>query len=145
MQLYQAHTLVTELFKKNPLVHTVTHENPTSIDLDKINVYPLVNIYLQDSQYGEVVQSFNFQISVWQQKDIIIDLNSDKESMGNTIDNFNECNRILDMAIVELRRNKSVVLFNTPFFNYIYDTGLNGIDGITTTFTIQVIAKNPIC
>lgn len=145
MQLFNAHHYLIDLFQENKLVNTVTNVNPTAIDLNKYNVYPLVNVYLTSSQWGPIVTTYNFDVRVYQKKDLIVPLTQTKLTSGNTIDNHNECDVILQQALAKISKNHTVNLVGIPFFNYQYKTGINGIDGITTTFSITYKTDQSIC
>lgn len=144
MELYNATNKVISIFNDNPLVNTITTESSSNIDMDKRNIYPLVNIELIDSQPNGVLQTFNYEIIVMQQRDVVKDLNQTKYLNNNSIDNHNECNQILMSFINTVSVSQDITISNTPTFEYIYNDGANGVDAIRTNISVEVSSQR-IC
>ena len=65
-------------FKSQPLVNTITFEKTGEIDTNKNNIYPLVNIDIVDSDPIGNILTFNYNITILQQRDIDNEINNDK-------------------------------------------------------------------
>ena len=144
MELYNATNKVISIFNDNPLVNTITTESSSNTDMEKRNIYPLVNIELIDSQPNGVLQTFNYEIIVMQQRDVIKDLNQTKYLNNNSIDNHNECNQILMSFINAVSTSHDITISNVPTFEYIYNDGANGVDAIRTNISVEVSSQR-IC
>lgn len=144
MELFNATNKVISIFNDNPLVNTITTESSSNTDMDKRNIYPLVNIELIDSQPNGVLQTFNYEIIVMQQRDVVKDLNQTKYLNNNSIDNHNECNQILMSFINTVSTSHDITISNTPTFEYIYNDAVNGVDAIRTNISVEVSSQR-IC
>lgn len=146
MELYNATKKIIQIFNDNEVVNTITTEDSSNIDHNKKNIYPLVNIHLVDSlNTNDIIQTFNYEIIVVQQKEIIKDLNTNKYDNDNTLDNLNECNEILNSFIKNIRKEQYMNLVNQPLFEYLYNIHSNGIDGVRTLISVEVYNNDKFC
>ncbi len=145
MELYNATKKIIQIFNDNPLVNTITTEDSSNIDYNKANVYPLVNIELLTSTPNEIVQTFDYEIIVIQQQNIVKDLNANKYDNNNTLDNHNECNQILMNFLNTIRKEQYMNLVSTSTFNYLYNGGHNGVDGVQVFISVEVFNDNKFC
>ena len=144
MELVNASQRIYNVFKNHPLVNKITTETISNIDYNKMSAYPLVNIELLDSYPGEHIQTFNFEIHIYQQRQIISDLNSSNDN-DNLTDNFNECNMIAYSTLQKLRQLNDVDVVNEPIFYYLKNDRVNGLDGLRFLLSVQVAMDEPHC
>lgn len=131
-------------FRLNPLVNTITTVVTSGLDINKENIYPLVNIDLVSStiSYPDAeVLSVNFQIAVVQQRDIIPNVTDNKLLLNsNWRDNINETHSIANTFISKIMRQLNLHNINVDsvsaitFFDESYINGLDGCQfGINLT------------
>ena len=99
-------------FDNNPLVNTITEVKTSDIDMNKENIYPLVNLDLIDEDPLSDSLVFNYKITILQQRDIKpIKTNSKLLTNSNLLDNLNETNSIALDFINYLRwKNNDLVV-----------------------------------
>lgn len=131
-------------FRLNPLVNTITTVVTSGLDINKENIYPLVNIDLVSStvSYPDAeMLSVNFQITVVQQRDIIPNVTDNKLLLNsNWRDNINETHSIANTFISKIMRQLNLHNINVEsvtaitFFDESYINGLDGCQfGINLT------------
>ena len=108
-------------FQANNLVNTISFVPTRTMDNDKQNIYPLVNIdYLQSDEIGDETSYIiaRFQISCVMQRDIrAVKLDSKLRMDTNYIDNLNETHAIL-LRFLNVFRSQN--LKNNIDLYYIY-------------------------
>ena len=70
---------IKQLLEADELVNTITQGDFDKIDLDKMNIYPLVHIYIGDASFsnGQTI-NFNVSIGAMSARDTNKELNTDK-------------------------------------------------------------------
>jgi hypothetical protein len=123
-------------FRLNPLVNTITTVVTSGLDINKENIYPLVNIDLVNStiSYPDAeMLSVNFQITVVQQRDIIPTVTDNKLLLNsNWRDNINETHSIANTFISKIMRQLNLNNINVEFvtaITFFDESYINGLDG----------------
>jgi hypothetical protein len=123
-------------FRLNPLVNTITTVVTSGLDINKENIYPLVNIDLVNStiSYPDAeMLSVNFQITVVQQRDIIPTVLDNKLLLNsNWRDNINETHSIANTFISKIMRQLNLHNINVEFvtaITFFDESYINGLDG----------------
>ena len=91
-------TYIKSLAAADPFVNTVTQGDFDVIDLNKMNLYPLVHIYIGDASFTNG-QSVNFNVSIGSMnaREFVKDVNVDKFwNNDNEVDNYNETLAVLN-------------------------------------------------
>ena len=130
---------IIDEFKLNILVNTITFEKSSDIDLNKENIYPLVNIDIIESTYGDQVLTFNYIITILQQRDTEPKLTDNKIFGSNLIDNLNECNSIAVKFLTSVRNTNdtNIDFIEISVIEMIkYEYG-NLLDGVKFTLTAE--------
>lgn len=88
---------IKSLLEQDVLVNTITFGNPEEMDLNKMNIYPLANIEINDAIFtnGQNVV-FDVVISTMNQRDTTNEVNDSKIWYQNEVDNYNEMLAILN-------------------------------------------------
>ena len=89
---------IKSLLEQDALVNTITQGDLDKVDLNKMNIYPLVHIYIGDANFtnGQTV-SFNVSIGSMNQRDTTNEVSNDKFWYNdNEVDNYNEMLAILN-------------------------------------------------
>lgn len=138
MNITELTQLLEDLFKSTPITNTVTYYKDSEIDINKVTIYPLINMdhirYIpQDS-----VNRFIIQFTILQQRDRKPNLNTDNKRFGdNKVDNWNETSLIANKFLRDLWRHTELTTESTEvvFINKAYTSLL---DGVQFTLTIEV-------
>lgn len=89
---------IKSLLEQDALVNTITQGDLDKVDLNKMNIYPLVHIYIGDGNFtnGQTV-AFNVSIGSMNQRDTTNEVSNDKFWYNdNEVDNYNEMLAILN-------------------------------------------------
>ena len=133
-----------EKFKSQPLVNTITFEKTGEIDTNKNNIYPLVNIDIVDSDPIGNILTFNYNITILQQRDIDNEINNDKIlDKDNMIDNLNECYAIATRCINNIDHNENdydIEISRRSNISLLKDYATQKLDGVR--FNISLSIKN---
>jgi len=131
------------LAESNPLVNTVTKGDPSLIDLEKANIFPLVHIDISAAGFtnGQTI-TFDVSIAALSQRDINKKPNADKFwKQDNEVDNHNETFAILNDIWTRMYRNfdeSDITASENPGLEKItYEKG-NILDGWELTFTVEL-------
>ena len=102
------YNFVIELFKANKLVNTISILDTELMDLNKENIYPLVNIDLTNTEVLNDVIIGKFTITIVQARDIYPTV-TDSKLLSNTnyIDNINETHFIATKFINYITRQNN--------------------------------------
>lgn len=143
-ELSKVSIFIVERFKNNPMVNTITFEKSSEIDHNKTNIYPLVNVDLIDSDPISGMLTFNYIITILQQRDFDKQINNDKIfDKDNMFDNLNECYSIATRFINGLEflnNDQDIDISRKSNVQMMKDFGTNQLDGVR--FTISLIVKN---
>lgn len=142
-------TFVVNHFKSNKLVNTISTLPTDQLDINKENIYPLVNIDLVNStiSYPDAdMLTVNFLITVLQQRDIIPEVIDNKLLLNtNWIDNMNECHSISNKFITNLLRqnnDENIFLDSSSAIVFLNESYTSGLDG--NQFNINLSLRNLI-
>ena len=132
-------------FQANNLVNTISFVPTRTMDNDKQNIYPLVNIdYLQSDEIGDETSYVvaRFQISCVMQRDIrAVKLDSKLRMDTNFIDNLNETHAIL-LRFLNVFRSQNLAnnidLYSQTSMTKLEDFNKNGLDGHQITIEISI-------
>jgi hypothetical protein len=122
---------------------TVTKDAPTDIDLQKQNIYPLVNISIANGGFtnGQTI-NFNVLIEAFTIRDINKEVVNDKfYGNDNEVDNHNEMLAIINRMWTSMYRDFAdnlITASENPSFEKVTLDGLNMLDGWELTFAIDV-------
>jgi len=123
--------------------NTVTKDAPSDIDLQKENIYPLVNISMANGSFtnGQTI-NFNVLIEAFTIRDINKEVVNDKfYGNDNEVDNHNEMLAIINRMWTSMYRDfedNLITASENPSFEKVTLDGLNMLDGWELTFAIEV-------
>jgi hypothetical protein len=123
--------------------NTVTKDAPSDIDLQKENIYPLVNISIANGSFtnGQTI-NFNVLIEAFTIRDINKEVVNDKfYGNDNEVDNHNEMLAIINRMWTSMYRDfedNLITASENPAFEKVTLDGLNMLDGWELTFAIDV-------
>lgn len=141
-ELTLLNNFVIDRFDLNPLVNTITEVKTPDIDMNKENIYPLVNLDLIDEDPLSDALVFNYKITILQQRDIKpIKTNSKLLTNSNLLDNLNETNSIALDFINYLRwKNNDLVveIQNLSRIDFLENYKGNGLDGVQFDIDLSI-------
>jgi hypothetical protein len=123
--------------------NTVTKDAPDSIDLQKTNIFPLVNISIANGSFsnGSTI-SFNVVLEAITNRDANKEVVNDKFwSNDNEVDNHNNTLAILNKMWVAMYRDfedKNITSSESPTFEKITLGGTNLLDGWELSFDVEL-------
>jgi hypothetical protein len=136
-------------FQDNDLVNTISIVPFAEIDINKENIYPLVNIDLIDIETETDYLTYNFNITVIQQR-AIKPLKIDSKLLNNTnyIDNINETvsisNRMINV-IEKQNNNSSIELQNLSRLRVLKEWGRGICDGVRFDISLSIPNMGTSC
>lgn len=136
-------------FDANDLVNTISIVPFAEIDTNKENIYPLVNIDLIDIETESDYLTYNFNITVIQQRDIKpVKIDSKLLENINYIDNLNETvsisNRFIN--VIEKQNNdSSIELQNLSRLRVLKEWGRGICDGVRFDISLSIPNMGTSC
>ena len=136
-------------FQDNDLVNTISIVPFAEIDINKENIYPLVNIDLIDIETETDYLTYNFNITVIQQRDIKpVKIDSKLLNNTNYIDNINETvsisNRLIN--VIEKQNNdSSIELQNLSRLRVLKEWGRGICDGVRFDISLSIPNMGTSC
>lgn len=136
-------------FQDNDLVNTISIVPFSEIDINKENIYPLVNIDLIDIETETDYLTYNFNITVIQQRDIKpVKIDSKLLNNTNYIDNINETvsisNRLIN--VIEKQNNdSSIELQNLSSLRVLKEWGRGICDGVRFDISLSIPNMGSSC
>jgi hypothetical protein len=133
---------VIEQFQDNELVNTISIVPTAEMDINKENIYPLVNVDLIDVETQPDALIYNFIITVIQQRDIKpVKIDSKLLTNTNYIDNINETvtisNRFIN--VVEKQNNDSnIELVSVSTQRVLKEWGKGICDGVRFNISLSI-------
>lgn len=129
-------------FKSNPLTNTISFKRTDSIDHNKANIYPLVNLDLLSSTYLNGVHFLNYEITIYQQRDSKPEMNLENKLLNtNQIDNYNETYTIaakfMNQVLSYHNSDNIDIDSSTPIAFLAYDS-TNGLDGVRFSIVLTM-------
>ena len=140
---------IIDMFANNDLVNTISIVPTFNIDLNKENIYPLVNIDLIDSDIQADVIVASFEITAVQQRDVKKKvLNSKLLEDSNYLDNMNETHFVVSKFINQLQKQNNefnIEISNISNIRFLKMWGLNGLDGCQFTIDLSIPILGSSC
>jgi len=144
-QFSKVTNFIISVFDAMPLVNTISLRDDDVVDVEKANVYPMVNIRLIDSPAPQSdLREFTYAIEVLNQRD---DTKVPKTSKlltdTNFVDNINICDSIANNFILEVLKDHNdfnVFLSDDTVseFTYIFKHGeRNALEGVSFEVTLN--------
>jgi len=140
-ELFATTKFVVDKFKENPLVNTMTFEKTSDIDLNKENIYPLINIDYTIGENADINLNFTYIITILQQRNIEPKLINDKLFGSNLIDNLSETLNIANKFINNIRHNYNdlgIDILTLTTIRPVRFESKNTLDGQQFTITFQI-------
>lgn len=103
MVLYTTTKFLRDLFLAVPSVKTITSETEDNIDWYSTTIFPLININLVSSTPLEQVHRISYNINIFQQRDSVPKLQTERFLGDNMIDNLDETYTIATIMANKLR------------------------------------------
>ena len=128
-------------FQSNNLVNTISTVETEGIDLNKENVYALVNLDLRDTDILDDAIIVTYLITIVQARDIV-PRKTDSKLLGDTnyIDNLNETHSIAQRFINYLTRqnnDENIEIDNLSSVTILKDWR-SGLDGVQFTIDLSI-------
>lgn len=137
---------IINAFSADTLVNTIAFEKSIEMDLNKENLYPLVNIDILSSTITNNSVNINYTISVVEARDKDNELNNDKLLGSNLIDNLNECHSIASRFISVLQAQNNDDLIEIDDLTDITFLKLyNWLDGVRFNIRLSIPKQMPSC
>ena len=138
---------LVDKFKSQPLVNTISFEKTGEIDANKNNIYPLVNIDIVDTDPIGDILTFNYVITILQQRDIDKELNNDKIlNKDNMIDNLNECYAIATRCVNNIERTENeydIEILRKSNITLLKDFNTQKIHGVRFNLSLSIQNNTP--
>jgi hypothetical protein len=129
-------------FQDNELVNTISIVPTSEMDINKENIYPLVNVDLIDFDTQTDAIIYNFIITVIQQRDIKpIKIDSKLLTNTNYIDNINETGSISNrfINVVEKQNNDAnIELVSVSTQRVLKEWGKGMCDGVRFNISLSI-------
>ena len=140
---------IEDWFQAEELVNTVSIVPTIEMDLNKENIYPLVNIDFTDSDIQEQIIVASFKITVVNQREVRA-IKTDSKLLENTnyIDNINETHSICEHFINNLthQHNEAAAdIDSISRLTTLKNWGRSGCDGFQFTIDISIPNKGKSC
>ncbi|KLT69937.1 hypothetical protein [Flavobacterium sp. ABG] len=140
--------LITE-FQKNILVNTISTLPTLQLDVNTQNIYPLVNLDLQDTDITESTISINYRITIVQQRDVKPQLTDNKLLVDtNYIDNVSETHSIAHKLLNKLLRDyndNNIELTSQSTLRQLKNWSRNSLDGVQFDIELTIPNQGTIC
>jgi hypothetical protein len=137
------------LFNANELVNTISIIPTNLIDLNKENIYPLVNVEMLTADVQPDVIVFDFRITVVQQRDVRpIKTDSKLLSDSNYLDNINETLSIAQRFINVLTRQNNdyeIEIVNQSNVDFLKEWRGSMLDGVQFTIELSIPNEDTSC
>ncbi len=134
------------LFEKDPLVNVVTQGIQEKSALDKMTLFPLVNLEVSGGSFtnGSTIV-LSVTITVTDQRDVNKEINVDRFwNNDNEVDNMNETLAILNRAWSDLYRDftrEGITASENPSLTPVYYKGKSILDGWEISFDVSMPNK----
>lgn len=140
--------LINEL-QKNILVNTISTLPTLQLDVNTQNIYPLVNLDLQDTDITESIISANYKITIVQQRDVKPALTDNKLLVDtNYIDNVNETHSIAHKLLNKLLRDhndNNIEILSQSTLRQLKNWSRNLLDGVQFDLELSIPNQGSIC
>lgn len=140
-ELSLVNAFVINEFQSNNLVNTMSTVTTDEIDLNKQNIYPLVNLDLEGSEIEDDSIIVSYKITIVQARDVV-PRKTDSKLLGDTnfIDNLNETHSIAQRFINVLTRqnNDANIEIDTLGELTILKDWRSGLDGVQFDIDLSI-------
>lgn len=136
-------TFIKTLGESDPFVNTITRDGEVDLDINKGNVFPLLDIYITGGNFsnGRTV-SFDVELYCVDIRDIVKDVNGDKFwKNDNEVDNHNETLASLNRIWTSMYRNferNDITASENPALEKVTYSNKNLLDGWRLTFSVEM-------
>ena len=132
--------------EQDEAVNTVTNKGSEELDLEKANIYPLVDVYISSFTFPSTnVIRFNVQLAAVAQRDTNKEIGVDKFwGQDNRVDNMNTAAAIINRIWVSMNKGfdeNDIIASNDPTFDEIENEFMNNLDGWSGKFWIAKTTK----
>jgi len=138
---YEVLRLLKFSLENNKDIHTVTQGDISTMDLNKMNIYPLGHIDLDDGTFRENIIEFNCSIYAMDVIDTSNELTTDKFiGNDNEIDVFNTMLAVVRRTYLELVKDvytNDITILGEPTIRKM-EGAVNNLAGWEMTFIIEV-------
>jgi len=138
---YEVLRILKLSLEENKDIHTVTQGDISNLDLNKMNIYPIGHIDLDDGTFNENTIEFNCSIYAMDVIDTSNNLVVDKFiGNDNEIDVFNTMLAVVRRTYLELAkdmRTQDITILGEPSVRKM-EGAVNNLAGWEMTFTIEV-------
>jgi len=138
---YEVLRILKLSLEENKDIHTVTQGDISNLDLNKMNIYPIGHIDLDDGTFNENTIEFNCSIYAMDVIDTSNNLVTDKFiGNDNEIDVFNTMLAVVRRTYLELAkdmRTQDITILGEPSVRKM-EGAVNNLAGWEMTFTIEV-------
>jgi hypothetical protein len=134
---------IKQLADADEYINTVTNSPDDSIDLDKGNVFPLLNVDIVSGSFtnGQTVK-FNVEIVCLDIRDINKEIRTDKFwGQDNEVDNYNDTLAALNRLWTSMYRDfedNNITANENPQLEIITYSNVNLLDGWKLTFEVEM-------
>ncbi|KAF2331459.1 hypothetical protein [Flavobacterium nitrogenifigens] len=148
-EIYQINDWLVKEFQKNELVNTISTLPTLQIDTQIANIYPLVNLDLQDTDITESQISANYRITIVQQRDTRTDITDNKLlTNSNYIDNVSETHSIAHKLLNKLLRgynDLNIEIQSQSTLRQLKNWSRNSLDGVQFDLELAIPNAGTIC
>jgi hypothetical protein len=134
---------IKKLADADEYINTVTNSPDDSIDLDKGNIFPLLNVDIVSGSFtnGQTVK-FNVEIVCLDIRDINKEIRTDKFwGQDNEVDNYNDTLAALNKLWTSMYRDfedNNITASENPQLEIITYSNVNLLDGWKLTFEVEM-------
>jgi hypothetical protein len=134
---------IKQLADADEYINTVTNSPDDSIDLDKGNIFPLLNVDIVSGSFtnGQTVK-FNVEIVCLDIRDINKEIRTDKFwGQDNEVDNYNDTLAALNKLWTSMYRDfedNDITASENPQLEIITYSNVNLLDGWKLTFEVEM-------
>ena len=132
---------IKALGESDEFINTITKGE--DIDLDKANIFPLLNIEINGGSFtnGSTLV-FNVELNALDIRDVNKEVSTNKFWLNsNDVDNHNEMLAVLNRIWTKMLKdfdNNNITASESPSFIKITDENTNRLDGWTLTFDVEM-------
>ena len=148
-EIYTLNDWLIKEFQKNILVNTISTLPTLHLDVNTQNIYPLVNLDLQDTDITESTISANYKITIVQQRDVKPQLTDNKLLLDtNYIDNVSETHSIAHRLLNKLLRDhndNNIELTSQSTLRQLKSWSRNSLDGVQFDIELTIPNQGTTC
>ncbi|CAC9972919.1 hypothetical protein [Flavobacterium panici] len=148
-EIYLLNDWLIKEFQKNELVNTISTLSSLRIDTQLANIYPLVNLDLQDTDITESQILASYRITIVQQRDFKTSQTDNKLlTDSNYIDNVSETHSIAHKLLNKLLRDYNelnIEITSQSTLRQLKDWSRNSLDGVQFDLELAIPNQGTIC